>query len=119
MSVAFCIPTEATGAVRSAPQGAHSHVEVIKLFSLIGIKKEHGINGSLCQAYTKSEILKDEAASENSLIFTNCQSGTPVRVQVTLLENCVAREEGGGILYREIRLEVSIITIITEQFNRM
>ncbi len=45
--------------------------------------------------------------------FTNFRSGTPACRQVTLLENCVYRGQGGGIIIkRKIGLKARIIATI-------
>ncbi len=61
---------------------------------------------------------KSRLRGERDLFFTNIQSGTPARRQVTL-ENCVYSGQGGGMIYveREIGLKVSVITTIREAFN--
>ncbi len=60
---------------------------------------------------------KAKAASGKGFIFTNFRSGTPAHRQVTSLENCRFRGEGGGIIYRETALKVSVISTIRGTFN--
>ncbi len=63
------------------------------------------------------EDWKSGLRREKYLCFGNFRSGTPARRQVTLLEKCVYRGEGGGITYRETELKVRVIKKLRETFN--